>query len=296
MNCWYGNHKTNINVYAECLKRLQKNNIITIPAGDINRSLYFGDPIFGTIKHIYINNFENSIIEYDETHEIIIDLINKTIHTNNINNAHDELIKIQSRLQLRHGKFEHEFPEQKMSVKFLTGDESVLEIGGNIGRNTLVISSILKDDTKLVSIECDIDNYNKLNENKILNGKRFHTELCALSKNKLIQKDWDTLPSDVLLDGYKWVNTITLQDFREKYKIQFDTLVLDCEGAFYYILLDFPEILENINLIIMENDYKDITHKNYINAELNKRNFYVAYIESGGWGPCKSCFYEVWKR
>ena len=120
--------------------------------------------------------------------------------------------------------------------------------------------------------------------------------MCALSKNKLIQKDWDTLPSDVLLDGYKWVNTITLQDFREKYKIQFDTLVLDCEGAFYYILLDFPEILENINLIIMENDYKDITHKNYINSELNKRNFYVAYNESGGWGPCKSCFYEVWKR
>jgi hypothetical protein len=35
----------------------------------------------------------------------------------------------------------------------------------------------------------------------------------------------------------------------------FDTLVLDCEGAFYYILQDTPEILEGIKLLIMENDY-----------------------------------------
>ena len=31
---------------------------------------------------------------------------------------------------------------------------------------------------------------------------------------------------------------------------KFDTLILDCEGAFYNILKDMPEILDNINLII----------------------------------------------
>ncbi len=76
----------------------------------------------------------------------------------------------------------------------------------------------------------------------------------------------------------------------------FDTLVLDCEGAFYYILMDMPEILNNINLIIMENDYWDITQKHYIDNILFKNNFYRDYVESGGWGPCYNNFYEVWKK
>jgi len=63
-----------------------------------------------------------------------------------------------------------------------------------------------------------------------------------------------------LLNGYKWVKTITYDDLKLKYKINFDTLVLDCEGAFYYILMDMPEILKNIKLIIMENNYHNFSH------------------------------------
>ena len=32
---------------------------------------------------------------------------------------------------------------------------------------------------------------------------------------------------------------------------KFDVLVIDCEGAFYNILNDIPEILDNIKLIII---------------------------------------------
>jgi hypothetical protein len=70
--------------------------------------------------------------------------------------------------------------------------------------------------------------------------------------------------------------------------------VLDCEGAFYYILMDMPEILNNIKIIIMENDYWDISQKNYIDDILIKNNFYVDYQECGGWGPCFNKFFEVW--
>ena len=73
-------------------------------------------------------------------------------------------------------------------------------------------------------------------------------------------------------------------------------LVLDCEGAFYYILLDMPEILNNINLIIMENDYTNISHKEYVDEVLRGKNFYRDYVEEGGWGPCQANFFEVWKR
>jgi len=57
-----------------------------------------------------------------------------------------------------------------------------------------------------------------------------------------------------------------------------------------------PEILKNINLIIVENDYNDISQKNYVDSILKQHNFYVQYQEEGGWGDCYSMFFEVWKK
>ncbi len=216
-----------------------------------------------------------------------------TITTTNENDIQNKINFIHSTLKLKYGNFQSELPEQKMVVRYLTGNEKVLEIGGNIGRNSLIISSIVGDN--LVTLETDRNISAQLTENRNLNYFNFHIENSALSKRKLIQKGWDTIPSDVLLPDHTWVNTITFDELVSKYKINFDTLILDCEGAFYYILMDMPEILTNINLIIMENDYWDITHKKFIDNIL-KQNFYVDYVESGGWGPCYSNFFEVWKR
>ena len=55
-----------------------------------------------------------------------------------------------------------------------------------------------------------------------------------------------------------------------------------------------PDILNNINLIIMENDYQTIEEKNYVDKILMDNNFRVDYSQSGGWGYCQSCFFEVW--
>ena len=183
-----------------------------------------------------------------------------------------------------------------MVVKYLNGNEKVLEIGGNIGRNSLIIASILNNASNLVTLECDMSIANQLKENRALNNFNFHIESSALSNRKLIQKGWDTMPSDTLIDGYKWVNTITLEELKVKYDIKFDTLVLDCEGAFYYILMDMPEILTNINLIIMENDYHDLYKKEYVDSVLKQNYFYRDHVENGGWGPCENFFFEVWKR
>lgn len=185
-----------------------------------------------------------------------------------------------------------------MAARYLTGNEKVLEIGGNIGRNSLVIGYILKEkgNNNFVTLESDIDITKQLTENRDLNNLDFHIESSALSKRNLIQIGWDTIESNVLLDGYKKVNTITLEELYAKYKIDFDTLVLDCEGAFYYILMDMPEILNNVNLIIIENDYFDISKKLYVDEILKKNNFYVDYVEGGGWGVCSDYFFQVWKK
>jgi len=182
-----------------------------------------------------------------------------------------------------------------MAVKYLTGNEKVLELGSNIGRNSLIIGSIVKNNN-FVSLEPDYNIFKILEDNRNINNLSFHIENLALSKQKLIQRGWETKPSDILEEGYKWVNIINFDELQNKYKIDFDTLILDCEGAFYFILKESPEILNNIKLIIMENDYIDINHKKYINSILKQYNFFNVYTEGGGWGCCANNFYEVWKK
>jgi FkbM family methyltransferase len=291
MKIYYGLHNL-IDVTSICMTQLMNNNIITIPYGDGNRSKYFTDPLPGIHKKIVIEH--NGISYYDEYIKIVIN-----IETNVITKTNQEIQSIlvdkQSTLSINHGNFNEELPEQKMAVRYLTGNEKVLEIGGNIGRNSLIIASMLNH-TDFVSLESNPIIAKQLIENRDLNHLQFHIENSALSTRKLIQKHWDTKPSNVLEPGYNWVKTITLQQLNEKYNIVFDTLILDCEGAFYYILMDMPEILTNIKLIIMENDYWDISHKKYIDNVLQKNKFNVEYSEQGGWGPCSYNFFEVWKR
>ena len=210
----------------------------------------------------------------------------------------DKLSYFQCNLKLDFGSFQEEYPEQTMAVRYLTGNEKVLEIGGNIGRNILIIASILNSNNNdmFVILESDPDIAIQLENNKNKNNLKFFVENSALSKKKLIQKGWDTIVSDILLDGYKNVNIINLEQLKDKYNIIFDTLVVDCEGAFYYILLDMPEILNNIKLIIMENDYWDHSHKMYVDNVLREKEFILDYAESGGWGPCFDNFFEVWKK
>jgi FkbM family methyltransferase len=210
----------------------------------------------------------------------------------------DKLLDLQKNLTLDFGSFLDEFSEQMMAVRYLKGDEKVLEIGGNIGRNSLIIASILNknNNNNFVSLECDYDICNQLKHNKEKNKLNFYIENSALSKRNLIQKGWNTVVSDKVLVGYKPVNIISWEELNNKYNINFDTLILDCEGAFYYILIDMPEILNNIKLIVMENDYWDITKYNYVNNKLKENNFILDYFEKGGWGPCTNNFFEVWKK
>ena len=235
MKILYGNHERNIDVTEICLNKLVKNNKIYIPYSDNARALYFTDILPGVYKSIFLL-IDDKKFEVSKAN-IIINLDNKKIEIIDQNNVYQKLSKIHSKLNLKYGIFMEEFAEQMMAARFLTGNEKVLELGGNIGRNSLVISSILNSNgnNNLVVLECDYDISKQLEENKLLNNADFHIENSALSKKKIIQKGWDTLQSDELLPGYKYVNTITYEELKNKYNIEFDTIVADYEGALYNI-------------------------------------------------------------
>jgi FkbM family methyltransferase len=288
----YGLINNNTDVTKIVFDKLKKNNIIHIPSTDIARSKYFGDNLPGILKSIFVIDNKGNKKEYDYLQEIFIDVNNYNI------DPYDRLKNIHTKLKIDYGNLNEEYHEQIMVSKYLNGDEKVLEIGGNIGRNSIVIGYILKEknNNSFVTLESDTNISKQLIHNRDINNLNFNIENSALSKRNLIQIGWDTIVSDVVLPGFFKVNTITLEQLNNKYNINFDTLVLDCEGAFYYILMDMPEILNNIKLIIMENDYNDITKKNYVDEVLKNNNFYIDYSLEGGWGPCKNNFYEVWKR
>jgi len=313
MKFFYGieNNYTDISdlVYKYC----KKNNHIIIPSSDHNRAMLFGDPLFGILKNIKVEFDDNTFKIFDHIQQIVIQIDNNLIIEKpepkiltrtewwetigkNIDDSRLKLYELHKYLNIQFGNKFDEYPEQLMAINFIKENDIVLELGGNIGRNTCVIAQLLKDDKNLVSLECNPKHVKELTINRNNNNFNFQIEPSALSKRNLIQKGWDTKVSDIVLPGYFKVNTISWDDLKNKYNLNFNTLVADCEGALYYILQDEPDMLKDFDKVIMENDYWDINHKNFVDENLKKNGFKVVFSGGGGWGPCSSFFYEVWKK
>jgi FkbM family methyltransferase len=215
-------------------------------------------------------------------------------------NPTQKLNELHKKLKLKYGDFREEYPEQEMSVSYIKSDNVVLELGGNIGRNSCIIASLLNNSNNLVVFESDPGNAVKLKENCDLNNLNFIIEDSAISKTELLQNGWITKSKDLIKDNelvnWKPIKTMSWLQIKNKYKITFDTLVADCEGALYYILKDEPNFLENFKTIIIENDFNEIEHKHFVDGEFKRFNFDNVYTLSGGFGPCYNCFFEVWTK
>ena len=208
-----------------------------------------------------------------------------------------------NKLKIKYGTFEEEKVEQKMSKMFINSKDIVLELGSNIGRNSLVIANILENSSNLVTLETDIKYYNKCIENRDLNNFKFNCVNKALSYRKLYSQfnkehgkgGGFCVPNKYNID-YKECEIITLEDLEKKYNLVFNTLVCDCEGGLYYILKDNLNLLKNIKKILLENDFSDIKHKEYVNKIFILNNFKRVYYEKLDETnfPCKEYFWETW--
>ena len=102
----------------------------------------------------------------------------------------NKLADLHSKLKLNYGNFSEEYPEQEMAAMYIKPDDIVLELGGNIGRNSCIIASLLNDSKNLVVFESFNNIAQQLKENRDLNNLNFHIEDCAISKCDLYQKGW----------------------------------------------------------------------------------------------------------
>jgi FkbM family methyltransferase len=272
---------------------------LCLPANDYERIKIFTDHLEGVQKHIIIT-YNQETSRFDNGQHIEIPLHVSLHQILSTATPDEKLSMIHRNTYFMYGKMYDELPEQIMASTFIRPENIVLELGANVGRNTIIISCLLNDSSQLVTLETDRLTCNNLENNKDINELHFTIENSALSNRFLIQREnsWDTEVRDTneVPEGYNKVNTITFTELTQKHNKVFDTLVADCEGALYYIFQDFPNMLTDIQTIIMENDYHDPCHKMYVNDFLINNGFTCVYRKSGGWGPCYGCFFETWKK
>jgi FkbM family methyltransferase len=306
---YYGILGSYANITKNVFKQCFNEGWIIIPPDDNKRANLFGDPMFGVRKHIKVVDLENNTQTFSSEEEVRIktDSYPLEIYLNysqrkewwkeygsKIKDPNERLIELQNRIELIHGDFVEEFPEQLMIIKYLEPSDKVLEIGSNIGRSSCIIASILEEDKNFVTMECHPQIFEKVKNNRDRNGFHFHIEPSALSKRSMIQKGIFTYVYDEPPQGYFKVPTILWQDFKIKYPIDFTVLVADCEGSLYHIIKDEENFLDGFKKIITENDYRTIEEYEFVRDQLVKRGFRNVFTQEGGWGCCYSFFYQVW--
>jgi len=118
----YGITNNSTDVTQICLSELTRNNIITIPSGEINRTRHFTDVLPGILKKIIIT-IDNVTTQYDYYYTIKINLTDNTVTIVSDIDIHNKLVGIHSQLKMNYGNFNEEVPEQKMAIRYLTGTE-----------------------------------------------------------------------------------------------------------------------------------------------------------------------------
>jgi len=196
-----------------------------------------------------------------------------------------------------------EIQEQKMSVLFIEPNDRVLELGGNIGRNSIVIASLLKDSDQLTVLESNPSNAEILKKNRDANDFEFEIMACALSKRPLIQQGWNTRlhnEKEIIPQGWSIIDTIDLESLRKKMSYSFNVVVCDCEGCLYQILIDEPSIFDNVSKVILENDFgahqNPSEAENYVKNHLLSLGFHVVYRSPLLVYTPHPEFWQVWQR
>jgi FkbM family methyltransferase len=317
MKFYYGTKGNYCDITNELNNRFKNNNnnVFSFPNIDDETRfrIFLQDTSPGFLKHILAvdNNGNKYLYASGEGFTLHDEYIFDKLEPRKWWNAYgkyfypeEEALKnLQNKLKITNGNFQEEYEEQLMTLKFLKTDSKVLELGSNIGRNTLVIGTILDNIENFVTLESSKHINNQLRYNCDINNLHINIENKALSYRNLIQNGWDTIPSDELLEGYNRVDIINYEDLEKKYNIKFDTIIADCEGALYYVFLDNPSILNNIHTLIMENDYKIPEHKTYVENLLIEKGFTKIYTKECNleiclqkFPHCANDFFVVWRK
>lgn len=221
-----------------------------------------------------------------------------------------KLVKfIHKNINIKYGDLKEELPEQIMAFLHIEKDDSVLEFGGNIGLASIQINKKLINPHNHYVIEPLTKVIHKLKTNRNMNNCKFKIFNGAISNIPLMQKDWlsKPIPFNGIPKGWFKIPTYSYTEFLEKTNFKFNVIVADCEGCLIPILQKYPDILKNVNKILLEHDFNnneqyynffDIMKKNNFKIidQMKKGEKYSPNINWKDGVRIDPIFVSVWKK
>jgi FkbM family methyltransferase len=168
----------------------------------------------------------------------------------------------------------------------------VLELGARYGTSSCAISHQVASMGTVVSLEADASLWSVTATNLRANNctsTRLVKGVLGVARMRRSRRrngsKWTTVFEQVRdVDGsdVEAVNAFTPQALQAKFNVQFDTMVVDCEGCFGAIIQAFPAFIRQLETVILEADYglglQKLGYVNYTNvkAAMLQHGFTVA--------------------
>ncbi len=172
---------------------------------------------------------------------------------------------------------EIEKQEQDLAMEYILENDIVLELGARYGTVSCTINSKLNNKNNQVVVEPDDRVWDALEKNKENNNCKFNIIKGFISNKKL-----DLTNLDVCLDGYgatfienddTKIPSYSLDEIKNKYNLNFNVLVADCEGFLEVFFDENPDFYDNLRLIIFEADYPEKCNYDKIKNKLIEKKF-----------------------
>ena len=179
--------------------------------------------------------------------------------------------------------------------KYLNKDAKVLELGGCLGFVSCYLNRKLSNRKNHVVLEANPYLIPYLKKNKESNQCEFNIENKIISvkdKNTFyIGESIHSSSTKKRTNEKRDVDGIRIEELETKYKLKFDTLIMDIEGAEYDLFKDTDFSKLNISTVIFEmHDFNRVLSSEQVNEiNLNLNKFGFLYLETIGSS-------QIWKR
>lgn len=184
--------------------------------------------------------------------------------------------------------YQHEIEEQIDAFNVVNPDACVLELGGRYGVVSCVINFKLNNKRNHFVVEPDKTVIDTLNKNRDIHNAEFIIYNGTVSKSPKQFENYGiaSRTTSPINDEYNVVQNITVDKIESTFNLNFTCLVADCEGYICQFILDFPELFDKINTILIEEDGKDVCNYEYVSNFFKTKGFY----------KIKDGFHPVWSK
>ena len=169
-----------------------------------------------------------------------------------------------------------ELQEQELAKKYIKENDVVLELGARYGSVSCAINSKLNCKTNQVSVEPDDRVWNALERNKKVNNADFHIVKGFISNKKLGLTEldsWIGYGTTSIVDENSKIPAYSLKEISDKYNLNFNVLVADCEGFLETFFDENPTLCDNLRLVIFEADCIEKCNYTKIKEMLRNKGF-----------------------